>query len=418
MLLTNFIELFLDSAPWLLIGLVFAGVLKSFIPMAWMNKQLGNNKTSSIFKAALFGAPLPLCSCGVIPAAIGLRRAGASKSATTSFLVSTPETGIDSISLSYAMLGPFMAIIRPIAAVSSAILAGLLVRKEDMLDSPATEPKTQSSCCSTKTTTEKKELEKKEPEKKEKTSSSCCSSQAKETVEVAKTSCCSTKQPVEEKAQEKPNSSCCSSTQTKEPAAEKAPKKADVTAATPSFMEKIKSGLSFATSNLVRDISIWLIIGLFFAALIETYVPSSFLAQWGNGIIAMLVMVVISIPMYICASASTPIAAALLLSGVSPGAVLVFMLAGPATNIATLGVVYKELGKRSLIGYLSGVLIGALFFGWLTDLLVNKFAINVTPLIGHDHQLLPEFITISTGILLAILMIKEGAKSIVKWKRA
>ena len=413
MLLTNFIELFLDSAPWLLIGLVFAGVLKSFIPMAWMNKQLGNNKTSSIFKAALFGAPLPLCSCGVIPAAIGLRRAGASKSATTSFLVSTPETGIDSISLSYAMLGPFMAIIRPIAAVSSAILAGLLVRKEDMLDSPVTEPKTQSSCCSTKPTTEKKE-----PEKKEKTSSSCCSSQAKETVEVAKTSCCSTKQPVEEKAQEKPNSSCCSSTQTKEPAAEKTPKKADVAEATPSVMEKIKSGLSFATSNLVRDISIWLIIGLFFAALIETYVPSSFLAQWGNGIIAMLVMVVISIPMYICASASTPIAAALLLSGVSPGAVLVFMLAGPATNIATLGVVYKELGKRSLIGYLSGVLIGALFFGWLTDLLVNKFDINVTPLIGHDHQLLPEFITISTGILLAILMIKEGAKSIVKWKRA
>ncbi|WOD07786.1 permease [Marinomonas sp. GJ51-6] len=107
MLLTNFIELFLDSAPWLLIGLVFAGVLKSFIPMAWMNKQLGNNKTSSIFKAALFGAPLPLCSCGVIPAAIGLRRGGASKSATTSFLVSTPETGIDSISLSYAMLGAF-----------------------------------------------------------------------------------------------------------------------------------------------------------------------------------------------------------------------------------------------------------------------------------------------------------------------
>lgn len=413
MLLTNFIELFLDSAPWLLIGLVFAGVLKSFIPMTWMNRQLGNNKTSSIFKAALFGAPLPLCSCGVIPAAIGLRRAGASKSATTSFLVSTPETGIDSISLSYAMLGPFMAIIRPIAAVSSAILAGLLVRKEDRLDSSATKLKAQSSCCSTKPTTERKE-----PEKKEKNSSSCCASQEKETVEEAKTSCCSTKQPVEEKAQEKPNSSCCSSTQTKEPAVEKTPKEADLTKATPSLVEKITSGLNFATSNLVRDISIWLIIGLFFAALIETYVPSSFLAQWGNGIIAMLVMVVISIPMYICASASTPIAAALLLSGVSPGAVLVFMLAGPATNIATLGVVYKELGKRSLIGYLSGVLIGALFFGWLTDLLVNKFAVNVTPLIGHDHQLLPEFITISTGVLLAILMIKEGAKSIFQWKRA
>jgi len=359
MLLTNFVELFLDSAPWLLLGLLFAGILKSFIPMAWMHKQLGNNNTSSIFKAALFGAPLPLCSCGVIPAAIGLRRAGASKSATTAFLVSTPETGVDSISVSYAMLGPFMAIIRPIAAITSAVLAGLLVGREDSLSNKQPSDHSEKKCCSSST----KSIE-----------------ETSVKTELAKTS--SAKQ---------------SNTR---------------------FSEKVIKGLKFSTSNLVRDISVWLLIGLFFAALIQTYVPASFLSQWGNGLIAMLVMVVISIPMYICATASTPVAAALLLSGVSPGAVLVFMLAGPATNIATLGVVYKELGKRSLIGYLSGVLIGALFFGWLTDILVANFVINVAPQIGHEHQLLPEVITISTGVFLAILIVKEYVKKIMTWRTA
>ena len=131
MLLTNFVHLFLESAPWLLLGLVLAGLLKVFVPMAWMQKQLGGHGVKTVFKAALLGAPLPLCSCGVIPAAVGLRRAGASKAATTSFLVSTPETGVDSITVSNVLLGPFMAIVRPIAAITSAIVAGLLVGRDD-----------------------------------------------------------------------------------------------------------------------------------------------------------------------------------------------------------------------------------------------------------------------------------------------
>ncbi|MGL5291746.1 MAG: permease, partial [Vibrionaceae bacterium] len=131
MLFSNFLELFLASAPWLLLGLTLAGLIKEFVPMAWMEKQLGGQGVKSVIKAALLGAPLPLCSCGVIPTAIGLRRAGASKAATTSFLISTPETGIDSISVSYALLGPFMAIIRPIAAIFSAILAGVLVGRDE-----------------------------------------------------------------------------------------------------------------------------------------------------------------------------------------------------------------------------------------------------------------------------------------------
>lgn len=349
LLVNNFIELFLDSAPWFLMGLMFAGVLKSFIPMQWMQRQLGDSRSSTIVKAAFLGAPLPLCSCGVIPAAIGLRRSGASKPATAAFLVSTPETGIDSISVSYAMLGPFMAIIRPVAAVSSALAAGFSVA---FLMS---------------------KQERNHQEEQAQAPSSCCSSTAKKADQT----------------------------------------NTEINASKPSFLAKCLSGLRFSTSNLVRDISHWLLIGLFFAALIQTYVPASFLAEWGNGIIAMLVMIIISIPMYICATASTPIAVALLLAGVAPGAVLVFMLAGPATNIATLGVIYNELGKRSLIGYLFGVLVGALLFGWLTNAIVAEFAITVTPQIGADHQLLPITLTVSASILLAGLMLKEGIKRII-----
>ncbi|KZM44321.1 permease [Marinomonas sp. SBI22] len=375
----NFLELFLDSAPWLLLGLILAGILNSFVPMNWMQKQLGGTGTKPILKAALFGAPLPLCSCGVIPAAVGLRRAGASKSATTSFLVSTPETGIDSISVSYAMLGPFMAVIRPIAAISSAIVAGLLVgndKKEIKIESSniKTDTNTDSCCASKKSNKEVSSSTKKTPCSKEEN--------------ITRSSCGNKKKNEQE-------SSCCESehgeTQSE-------------------FKQKLITGLTFASTNLIKDISIWLMVGLFFAAAIQTYLPASFLETWGSGILAMLVMVVISIPMYICATASTPIAAALLLSGISPGAVLVFMMAGPATNIATLGVVYKELGSRSLIGYLTGVLGGALFFGTVVDYLVQNYGFSVVPLVGMEHQLLPETLTYMPAILLAILMLNELRK--------
>ncbi|WP_425314048.1 permease [Shewanella dokdonensis] len=129
--MNNFIALFMESAPWLLLGLLLAGILKMFVPMSWMQRQLGGHGLGSTVKAALLGAPLPLCSCGVIPAAVALRRSGASKAATTSFLVSTPETGVDSVTVSYVLLGPFMAVVRPIAAVCSAIVAGLLVGRDE-----------------------------------------------------------------------------------------------------------------------------------------------------------------------------------------------------------------------------------------------------------------------------------------------
>ncbi len=436
MLLSNFIDLFLDSAPWLLLGLVLAGMLKMFVPMSWMNKQLGGHGIKTTIKAAVLGAPLPLCSCGVIPAAVGLRRSGASKAATTSFMVSTPETGIDSVSVSYVLLGPFMAIVRPIAAVTSAIVAGLLVGRDDepalQDDKAVVHQAASSSCCSSKkVAAETKSCCSSKSESEVKPESVGCCSNKTDDVEVAvKKSCCSSKT---EKAEPKPTASCCSQTEkvdasssccsSKKESAESSCCSSTKDVASElkgtSVISRLGKGLHYAATDLVRDTTIWLLIGLFFAALVQTYVPSDFMAQWGNGILAMLVMVLISVPMYICATASTPIAAGLLLAGVSPGAVLVFMLAGPATNIATLGVVTKELGKRALYGYLGGVLGVALVAGVLVNYLVDTFGFVVMPQVGEQHSLLPDFIVYTSGVILAILMLRVLLAKLPKnwWRR-
>ncbi|BDM63032.1 permease [Shewanella sp. NFH-SH190041] len=405
MLLQNFIALFLESAPWLLLGLILAGLLKVFVPMSWMHNQLGGHGLKTTVKAALFGAPLPLCSCGVIPAAVGLRRSGASKAATTSFMVSTPETGIDSVSVSYVLLGPFMAIVRPIAAVISAIVAGLLVGRDDddgvIASTPKEKPVAEkAACCSSDTQPQARFTPvdaccQDTPSLMQPVASgsSCCSSKAAETTTTS--SCCGG-HGAEHSHQHHhghQGDSCCSSTQ--DTAAE---------LQGTSILYRIGKALQFAATDLVRDTTVWLLVGLFFAALVQTYVPADFLSKWGNGILAMLVMVVISVPMYICATASTPIAAGLLLAGVSPGAVLVFMMAGPATNIATLGVVAKELGKRALWGYLGGVLGVALLSGILVNYLVATFGFEVMPQIGEHHELLPAWLVAGSGILLAVLM--------------
>ena len=480
MLLKNFIDLFLDSAPWLLLGLILAGLLKVFVPMVWMQKQLGGHGFKTVVKAALLGAPLPLCSCGVIPAAVGLRRSGASKAATTSFLVSTPETGVDSIAVSYVLLGPFMAIVRPIAAITSAIVAGLLVGRDDDDGKPAVKSESKSAsdapvaaCCASKSASQSQAI-KAEPVK------GCCSSTKEPTLAPVKAaaSCCGNESHTEQKTEPKSaikmtpmaatsslmtahggsvanvgvmkaekTASCCASKTAESVTPEKilvvkkgaccgTSNKAEsgthdhsahghgsqtqgeadsCCASTQDMATELKSqsvlsrvgiGLKYAATDLVRDTTLWLLVGLFFAALVQTYVPADFLAQWGDGILAMLVMVLVSVPMYICATASTPIAAGLLLAGVSPGAVLVFMMAGPATNIATLGVVAKELGKRALWGYLGGVIGVAIVAGILVNYLVDSFGFVVMPQIGEQHQMLPQWLVATSGIVLALLMAK------------
>ncbi|WP_105199590.1 SO_0444 family Cu/Zn efflux transporter [Pseudoalteromonas sp. T1lg10] len=380
-LISNFWQLFVLSAPWLMLGLLIAGIINVYLPTHFLNRHLGKEGLWTTVKAALIGAPMPLCSCGVIPAAVGLRRAGASKSATTSFLVSTPETGIDSVSVSYALLGPFMAVIRPIAAVCSAITAGLLVGREGSLEPSVTASSTpkQGACCGSNDKVSAVEGP-----------SSCCASEVQ--LDEQSGGCCAPQTQVTQAT-----SSCCS---TDKKASQSTPQ------AQSSAFSKLQQALHFSATKLLSDTALWLMIGLFFAAVVQTYVPTSYLSQWGSGILAMTVMVLVSIPMYICATASTPIAAGLLLAGVSPGAVLVFMLAGPATNIATLGVVGKELGRRAVAAYLTGVIGVALLFGVLTDYLVGEFGFNVTPLGGQHHEVLPPWLEQGSAVILALLLMR------------
>ena len=407
-LLSNFWSLFLVSAPWLMLGLLLAGLLNIFIPKNFLQKHLGKEGVWTTIKAALIGAPMPLCSCGVIPAAVGLKRAGGSKSATTAFLVSTPETGVDSVSVSYVLLGPFMAIIRPIAAVSSAIVAGLLVGKEKSsgtknLDKEIqTAATTGTSCCASKQADIENNAEKQ----------SVCSSKKAEIATDTKTSCCATSSdPALVNSSEavlETTANCCDTDHPTQPVNSESlccdSKKEEQQAAP--FSTKIKQALHFSCNKLLSDTMGWLMIGLFFAALVQTYVPTSFLSKWGDGIFAMVVVILVSIPMYICATASTPIAAGLLMAGVSPGAVLVFMLAGPATNIATLGVVATELGKRAVSAYLTGVIGVAIIFGFLTDYLVEQYGFEVNPAHAMEHELMPQWLTMGLGIVLLLLMLR------------
>ncbi|MEX0964103.1 MAG: SO_0444 family Cu/Zn efflux transporter [Pseudohongiellaceae bacterium] len=292
-MLSIFWDLLIESAPWLLLGYLLAGIIKQVIPSQWVHKQLATPGFLSIAKGAFIGAPLPLCSCGVIPAALAVRKAGASKGATSSFLVATPETGVDSISFSYAMLGPIFAIARPVAALISAIVAGLLVNRFDEEEQTAQPAKAESSCCHNK--------------------------------------------------------------------------QAQREAATPDLAEKLWGAVQYGYGRMISDTAKWLLIGLVAATLVTAAVPQSFFLQWGDGLLAMVVMVIVGLPMYICATASTPVAAGFLFAGISPGAALVFMLTGPATNIATMGVIKEQLGVRSLLAYMAGVILTAIASGLILN---------------------------------------------------
>ena len=329
---SNYILLFTESAPFLLLGMLIAGMINQWIPRTWVEKTLGGK--SSILNAALIGAPLPLCSCSVIPVAMGIRRSGASKASTASFLVATPETGVDSIGITYALMGPIMAIARPIAAIFSAIITGLLVLvfgKTDDIAKIATQSTATSSCCH----------------------------------------------------KEKP--------------------------APTTLSEKIISAFEFGYGQLLRDFMLWFLIGIFFAALVTTLVPADFLQQYAQGIVAMLIVVLISIPMYVCATASTPIAVGLLLSGITPGAALVFMLTGPATNIATLMVIKNELGKRELGLYLMAITSSALAAGVVLDFLFNQFEWQLQ--LSHgEHSPMVGFFYSACAVVLAGLIVYQLPK--------
>lgn len=328
----------LEAGPWLLLGLIVSGLIKAFMPVSLMMRWLGGRGVGPIMRAAILGTPLPLCSCSVVPAAVTLRRGGASRGATASFLVATPENGADSIALSYALLGPVMTLLRPVAAIFSALLAGLLTSWTERDETAAT------------------------PQDAEPPPASCSSQAA---------------------------ASCCGGDK-----------------AQPSDMRlgaKLVLGGRYAIGDLLGDIAPWLAVGLVLAAVINTFVSPGQIAGWGSGLPAMGLMLLIGVPMYICATASTPVAASLLIAGVSPGTVLVFLLAGPATNLGTLGIVRRELGGRAAGMYLTGVVVGAVVAGLVTDWMVADLGLDVVAQAADGPELISRALAVASVVVLGLL---------------
>ncbi len=336
------------SAPYMLFGFFIAGLLKAFIPDDFIARNLGMENRRNLFKAALFGVPIPLCSCGVLPAAAGLRQQGASKGATTAFLISTPETGVDSISVTWALLDPLMAVIRPFSAFITALVTGQLVR---VLDPDQRQPAGQPPA----------------------TEASCCSSAP------AASGCgCSSSVP---------------------------------SAGQPGCFERLKKGMGFAFGDLFGDIAGWFLFGVVLAGLITVFLSPALVDNWlGNHLVAMLVMLVVGMPLYVCATASTPIAAALVLKGLNPGAALVFLLAGPATNAAAIAVISRILGRKATLIYVVGIVISSLVLGFVVDGIYGATDLTAGWQIGTEDAGHGMTGTISALLLMVLMLIKKLKK--------
>ena len=326
-------------SPWLLFGFLMAGLLHAFFPEGKINRLLGNTSMKSVFRAALIGVPLPLCSCGVIPTGISIHKNGASKGAAVSFLISTPQTGVDSIMVTYSLLGLPFAIIRPIVAFATGIFGGavtnILVPADAQKSIPDSKPGNLA------------DENKKNP-----------------------------------------------------------------------FLEIFR----YAFIELLEDIAKWLVLGLLLAALISVIVPDDFFTTYiHNEFLGMLIVLAISIPLYVCATGSVPIAAVLMMKGISPGTALVFLMAGPASNAATITVIGNVMGRRTLFIYLATIAFGALFSGLIIDYFLPRqwFMFAMGPMhSGHTHELLPYWIQALSGVTITLLILNVFIQKIIKIVRA
>lgn len=322
----------------MMFGLVMSGLLRVFLNPAVVTRHLGRGRFTSVLKASLLGIPMPLCSCSVLPAAVSLRRQGANRGATTAFLISTPESGVDSIAITYALLDPIMTVARPVAALFTALTAGI---SENLLG--------------------------KKRGRSQKPNLTC------------------------------PIDACCDG-ETCSP---------EVHARHHTFMEKVKAGLTFSFTEVWEDLAAWFLFGLLLAGLISAFIPEDLIARYlGGGVASMLVMLAAGIPLYICATASTPIAAALILKGVSPGAALVFLLAGPATNVTSLTVLFGVLGKRATVVYLSTISVMAVVFGLAVDRLYTSLGLSAVALAGSAAEAVPAWAEWTCALVLIILSIR------------
>lgn len=314
------------SAPYLLFGLLISGIVKSFLSVDLIKDKLGTRSVKSVLLASAVGVPLPLCSCSVIPAAVTLKKSGASHGATSAFLISTPESGIDSVAITYSLMDLPMAIIRPLVAFISAFIAGNLQN----LFNDFKEEKT--------------------PEHKP----HCCSSHAKSSIKVG-------------------------------------------------FMRKISEGIKYAFTDLINDIAFWLLIGIVVGAVIEYFMPANFFEHL-NGWTGRLIILAVGLPLYICASASTPIAASMVLKGLSPGSALIFLLVGPATNFSNMAVLQKYLGKKGMMINILVITFVALIAAYFTDMYYEGAAIS-WKLDEHIHSS-EAWWEAACAIILSILLLR------------
>jgi uncharacterized membrane protein YraQ (UPF0718 family) len=337
-----------QASIYMLFGLLVGGLLKMFLSPSYVAAHLGKGRFRTVFKAALLGIPIPLCSCGVLPAAAALKKQGANNGATTAFLISTPESGVDSISITWALLDPIMTVARPVAAFVSAFVAGV---GENLLNPPA-------------------------PDKQARADISC------------------------------PIDNCC-----------------DGIDCTPedhknhhTLFEKCRVGIKYAATELWGDLAGWFFVGVLLAGIITVLVPDDMVSRYlGGGLSSMLLMLVFGIPLYICATASTPIAAAFILKGVSPGAALVFLLVGPATNVTSLSVLVGILGKRATALYLVSIAVVAVVFGLLVDMLYSSLGISAAAIVGKTGDVLPGWVMLTASLVLLALSIQPIFRILRSW---
>lgn len=328
------VETFLVASPWILLGLAAAGVMHVLLPTERIERWMGGTGFGAVLRAAAFGVPLPVCSCGVVPLALTVRRKGASRPATLSFLITTPESGVDSVALTWGVLGPIMAIARPVASLVTATIAGALAilvpGREPVAAAPA------DNC------------------------GACCDDEPSESPETGGT---------------------------------------------------IRRASRYAFVTLLDDIAFWLVLGVALTGVVAVLLPAD-LAGRGSGIVQMLVILAAAIPIYVCASASTPVAAALVAKGVSPGAALVFLLAGPATNAASIVVLRKNLGPSFVGVYLASIVAGSIACGLALDALLAATGWTVVSRLfgdGAAHDTHGPW-TVAAASILAVLLVWRLAR--------
>jgi len=337
-----------QASIYILFGLLIGGMLKMFLSPAYVAAHLGSGRFSSVFKAALLGIPIPLCSCGVLPAATSLKKQGANNGATTAFLISTPESGVDSISITWALLDPIMTVARPVSAFISAFVAG---SAENFLNPP--------------------------DKAKSVTPDLSC-----------------------------PIDNCCDGNDCP-PGEHKRHH---------GLIEKLRRGTQYAATDLWADLAGWFFVGILLAGLISVLVPDAVIAKYlGGGLGSMLLMLTFGIPLYICATASTPIAAAFIMKGVSPGTALVFLLVGPATNITSLSVLIGLLGKRATALYLISIAVVSVLCGLAVDALYLWLGISAVAAVGQAAEVLPAWLMLTATLILLSLSVCPLYTIVLGW---